>query len=130
MKKSLLSLSLVTLVTGTFLSSCSGVVKYEDGVIVKIGDTKYTIEEAYKEFSGYKEKDSDSNYTISEEGAKNYYTLLKNILIQLAVPTTNAIEKYVDQKLKMSTIKLLKIIARAMVLLKMKKEKNLKQSRC
>ena len=40
MKKSLLSLSLVTLVTGTFLSSCSGVVKYEDGVIVKIGDTK------------------------------------------------------------------------------------------
>ena len=84
MKKSLLSLSLVTLVTGTFLSSCSGVVKYEDGVIVKIGDTKYTIEEAYKEFSGYKEKDSDSNYTISEEGAKNYYTLLKNILIQLA----------------------------------------------
>lgn len=48
MKKSLLSLSLVTLVTGTFLSSCSGVVKYEDGVIVKIGDTKYTIEEAYK----------------------------------------------------------------------------------
>ena len=100
MKKSLLSLSLVTLVTGTFLSSCSGVVKYEDGVIVKIGDTKYTIEEAYKEFSGYKEKDSDSNYTISEEGAKNYYTLLKNILIQLAVPTTNAIEKYVDQKIE------------------------------
>lgn len=93
MKKPLLALSLVTLMTAGILSSCSkSPVKWEDGVIIKIGGESYTIDDAYNDYNGF----GEDGY-INLDGAKGYYTVVNNVLIQLAVNTTQDILTLVDQ---------------------------------
>lgn len=94
MKKPLLALSLVSLMTTGILSSCTkSPVKWEDGVIIKIDGQEYTIDDAFNDYSGF-----GPSGDINVDGAKAYYNVVNNVLIQLAVNTTQDIKNKVNQE--------------------------------
>ncbi|HBD05891.1 MAG TPA: hypothetical protein DCY93_00575 [Firmicutes bacterium] len=99
MKKHIAAISLVSLLTCGVLASCnSSPVKWEEGVILKIGDEKYTIDDAYRDLAGL-DLGEGKKYNITADGAKAYYTVVNNVLIQLAVPTTETMKSLVEQEI-------------------------------
>lgn len=99
MKKRLTALSLLSLLTCGFLASCgSSSVKWEEGVIIKIDGVDYSIDDAYKDFAGYN-LDDNQYTTINSDGAKAYYTVVNNVLIQLSVETSQDIRNIVEAKI-------------------------------
>ncbi len=99
MKKHIAALSLVSLLTCGFMASCSSSpVKHKDGVILTIGDEEYTINDAYADLAGL-DIETGKKYVIGQDGAKAYYTVVNNVLIQLAVPTTETMKSLVEQEI-------------------------------
>jgi len=89
----------VSLLTCGVLASCnSSPVKWEEGVILKIGDEDYTIDDAYRDLAGL-DLGEGKKVNITADGAKAYYTVVNNVLIQLAVPTTETMKSLVEQEI-------------------------------
>lgn len=99
MKKNITALSLVSLLTCGIMASCgSSPVEWKEGVILKIGDEDYTIDDAYADLAGL-DPTTGHIYNITAEGARAYYTVVNNVLIQLAVPTTETMKSLVEQEI-------------------------------
>ena len=89
MKKQLLLLSMISLFT---LASCGEKVNsIDDGngnqVIVKIGDTNYTANDLFKEYSN------------TSSGASQYFSAIYDVVINAVQPETMSIRKEVSQEI-------------------------------
>ena len=88
MKKRLLTLSLVSLMSAAVLGSCaSDPYTWKDGVLLTIDGKDIKVDEIYKDY--------DSNV----DGAKAYYEAVNNILVWLVQPTTAAMDSEVKAEI-------------------------------
>ena len=88
MKKRLLTLSLVSLMSATFLGSCaSDPYTWKEGVLITVNGKDIKVDDIYGE------------YNNNIDGAKAYYEAINNILVWLVQPTTAAMESEVQAKI-------------------------------
>ena len=88
MKKSLASLSIVSLLACTALTGCGEGYTYRDGYMLSFNGKDYTVEELFDHYN-----------LKTSAGVKAYYDAVDNVAIEATIPTTTEMEKLVTSRI-------------------------------
>src|SRR5574344_1462502 len=89
MKKSLASLSVISLLSVSMLASCAEGYTYRDGYMLSLNGVDYTAEQLF-----------DSYGLDTQAGVKAYYQAIDNISIEATIGTTDEMKTVVNNNIE------------------------------